>query len=64
MMNGYVVTQKIRKTRMGKFLVHKAFILADNMEQGLELAKAQMPHFPEDGWDILPVEPKQVYTFR
>ena len=63
-MNGYLITQKMPKTRMGKFQVHKAFILADNMEQGLELAKAQMPHFPEDGWDIVAVEPKKVFAFR
>jgi hypothetical protein len=64
LMSGYIVTQRMPKKQKGKFQIRVGVILAENIEEGLKLAKEQMPHFPEDGWDIVRLEPHKVFNCR
>lgn len=63
-MNGYMVTIRSPKKREGKFYVKRGIILAENMEEGLRLAKDQFREMPGDSWLIVGLEEKSLYMVQ
>jgi hypothetical protein len=62
-MNAYIVVVRAPKKRSGEY-VKRGVIMAENIEEGLRLAKEQFRPLSEDTWQIDPMEPNKLVMFR